>query len=92
MSRTKRNQRSVFSIYRRPKGAAKYRAMNERSKAIPPDSWDDIAPNPETDLPLKAMKRMKQKKVSREEAIAKVQKKWGLTHDLAEKLAKWVYG
>ena len=91
MSRTIRNARSVLSGFKNPKGNAKYMAMNVRKGAIPPNPWNDLIIDPETKIPLKAMNRMKKKNISRDEAIIKIKKKWGIPSIIAEEIASVVY-
>ena len=63
-----------------------------RHRAIPPDAWEDIHLDPETQIPYKAMRRMRNKGWSKEKAIRRLRKKFKLSTVIAMAVARREYG
>ena len=92
MSRTRRNARgSFYHDCRRSKGYKRAMAEGARKGAIPPPPREVGPVDPEVHIPLKAMRRMKAKGVSWEEAVQRVKKKWRVSQDVAVRIAELVY-
>ena len=60
--------------------------QDERPGARPPDTWDDRFPGRENYAPHRHAKRLKEKGISREEAILKLMKKWRMEHSDAARI------
>jgi len=59
---------------------------DERGGARPPNTWDDISPGRENFAPHRHAYRLKEKGISREEALQKLCKKWKITKVEAMKI------
>jgi len=79
-------------IFRFPRGKLRaLRAGVERSKAIPPDDYDDLQHDRQAFLPFKVAKGLWENCYSEEEVVRHLRKKFGLRLGKAQSIVDWVF-